>query len=141
MAYIDREYYIKTFKGKDIPDNEFERLADIASDVINSICTIEIDEETAVSDEVKKATAYETELLFLQGGIDTIVGKAESTSISSESLGDYSVSYNTGNETQPLIKTKDGIPVSSLSTSLLKSKGLMCRWAYAKFAKKRHEDG
>jgi hypothetical protein len=141
MAYIDREYYIKTFKGKDIPDNEFERLADIASDVINSICTIEIDEETAVSDEVKKATAYETELLFLQGGIDTIVGKAESTSISSESLGDYSVSYNTGNETQPLIKTKDGIPVSSLSTSLLKSKGLMCRWAYAKFAKKRYEDG
>lgn len=141
MAYIDREYYIKTFKGKDIPDNEFERLADIASDVINSICTIEIDEETAVSDEVKKATAYETELLFLQGGIDTIVGRAESTSISSESLGDYSVSYNTGNETQPLIKTKDGIPVSSLSTSLLKSKGLMCRWAYAKFAKKRYEDG
>lgn len=141
MAYIDREYYIKAFKGKDIPDNEFERLADIASDVINSICTIEIDEETAVSDEVKKATAYETELLFLQGGIDTIVGKAESTSISSESLGDYSVSYNTGNETQPLIKTKDGIPVSSLSTSLLKSKGLMCRWAYAKFAKKRYEDG
>lgn len=141
MAYIDREYYIKTFKGKDIPDNEFERLADIASDVINSICTIEIDEETAVSEEVKKATAYETELLFLQGGIDTIVGKAESTSISSESLGDYSVSYNTGNETQPLIKTKDGIPVSSLSTSLLKSKGLMCRWAYAKFAKKRYEDG
>lgn len=141
MAYIDREYYIKTFKGKDIPDNEFERLSDIASDVINSICTIEIDEETAVSDEVKKATAYETELLFLQGGIDTIVGKAESTSISSESLGDYSVSYNTGNETQPLIKTKDGIPVSSLSTSLLKSKGLMCRWAYAKFAKKRYEDG
>ena len=141
MAYIDREYYIKTFKGKDIPDNEFERLADIASDVINSICTIEIDEETAVSDEVKKATAYETELLFLQGGIDTIVGKAESTSISSESLGDYSVSYNTGNETQPLIKTKDGIPVSSLSTSLLKSKGLMCRWAYAKLKKKRYEDG
>lgn len=141
MAYIDREYYTETFKGKDIPDNEFDRLADIASDVINSICTITIDEETAVSEEVKKATAYETELLFLQGGIEAIVGKTESTSINSESLGDYSVSYNTGNETQPLVKTKDGIPVSSLSISLLKSKGLMCRWAYAKFAQKRYEDG
>lgn len=141
MAYIDKGYYTETFKGKDIPDNEFDRLADIASDVVNSICTIEIDEEMAVSEEVKKATAYETEFLFLQGGIDAIAGTAESLSINSESLGDYSVSYNTGSETQPRIKTKDGIPVSSLSISLLKSKGLMCRWAYAKYKDKRYEDG
>lgn len=131
MAYIDKAYYTDEFKGTIIPNNEFPRLAEIASDVIASVATIEIDENAAKTAEVKKATAYEVEMLYHQGGIDAVLGFAESTAVSSESLGGYSVSNAANNGSQVIIRTKDGIPVSSLAIALLKKAGLMCRWAYA----------
>lgn len=131
MAYIDKAYYDSTFKGTHIPDDEFPRLAEIASDVIASVATVEIDKNAAKTDNVKKATAYEVEMLYHQGGIDAVLGFAEGTAIGSESLGGYSVSNTGNNGSQVIFRTKDGIPVSSLAIALLKKAGLMCRWAYA----------
>lgn len=131
MAYIDEGYYKGTFKGTDIPEKEFPRLAEIASDVIDSIVTVDIDESTAKTDTVKKATAYEVEMLYQQGGVDAVIGFANGTAIGSESLGGYSVSNVGNNGSQVIMRTKDGIPVSALAISLLKKAGLMCRWAYA----------
>lgn len=132
MAYIDRVYYYSQFMGKDIPADEFDQLARIASDVINSLVTVNLDESN-ISDDVKKATAYQAEMLYHNGGVDAVVGFA-SGSISSESLGDYSVSYS--GDSKFTARTKDGIPVSSLSISILKNAGLMSRWAYSERYKK-----
>lgn len=130
MAYIDFAYFKNEFCGCDIPEGEFPRLSVIASDVIDSIVTIAVTDENI--DVVKKATAYEVEMLFLQGGVDAIIGMAANNSISTESLGAYSVS-KTG-DANKLVKTKGGIPISEMTLSLLRNAGLTCRWAY----KRRH---
>lgn len=139
MSYINEGYYKGTFKGTEIPEREFPRLAEIASDVIDSIVTIKIDEDTAQTDIVKKATAYEVEMLYQQGGVDAVIGFANGLAIGSESLGGYSVSVAGNNGSQVIMRTKDGIPVSALAISLLKKAGLMCRWAYAGVYKNRGE--
>lgn len=135
MAYIDKEYY-KQFGGSNIPDN-FERIAEIASDIIDTISVRPIDSNnTEQYALVQKATAYQVEMLNEQGGIDSIVGFASSTSVSSESLGTYSVTNNSN--TQTSIKTINGIPVSTMALSLLKKAGLMSRWAYIEKWRKHH---
>lgn len=136
MAYIDLAYYTDTFKGREIPEDEFDRLADIASDLIYDICRIKPSETDLVGDCFKKAVAYQVEMLSEQGGIDAILGLSEAAmSGASESLGDYSVSANTAAQT--VITTKDGIPVSSLSIMQLRRAGLMSRWAFADFYRRR----
>lgn len=122
MAYIDLTYYNQTFKGTEISSDEFDRLADIASDIIDSVSRQPIDSVKALSAEVKKATAYEVEMLNQLGGIDAITGLTAGIGGGSESLGGYSVS-----STQMVI-TKDGLPVSSMSIALLRKAGLMSRW-------------
>jgi len=129
MAFIDAAYYANEFKGNAIPDSKFDRLAELASDVIDGLITVEMtDEEKQASVNVKKATAYQLEFMYEHGGIDTILGYSD-VNITSESLGDYSVS--TGGTSASIAKTKDGIPVSPLALQYLRKDGLMCRWMYA----------
>lgn len=136
MAYIDKAYYCDTFHGKEIPEGDFDRLADIASDLVYDICRIKPKETDLVDERFKKAVAYQVEFLHEQGGTEAIVGRSEATMAgSSESLGDYSVSANTG--AQQVITTKDGLPVSSMAVMQLRRLGLMSRWAIAEFYRGR----
>lgn len=130
MGYIDKEYYDDIFCGTPVDDSEFNRLADIASDVIYGVCNVKPVQADTESDDFKKAVAYEVEMLYKQGGIDAVAGFAEASSNGSESLGDYSCSGVT--VVQGSVKTFEGIPVSSMAIMLLRKIGLMCRWAYAK---------
>lgn len=129
MAYADKDDYFLVLHRTIVPDEDFFALANSASDIIDSIVTVEIDEETAQSEEVKKATVYQIEMLYLNGGVSALVGQADCNFVGSESLGGYSVSGS--NASSSKVVTKDGIPVSSLTISLLKKAGLMSRWAYA----------
>lgn len=130
MANIDLTYYNETFHGVPIPASEFDRLADIASDVIYEVCIVKPEAADLENDLYKKAVAYQVELLYKQGGIDAAVGFAESSYTGgSEHLGDYSISK--GNARQDAVRTFNGIPVSALAIALLKRLGLMTRWAYA----------
>ena len=130
MAFIDADYYANEFKGNAIPDSKFERLAELASDVIDGLITVEMtDEEKQASVNVKKATAYQLEFMYEHGGIDTILGYSD-VGITSESLGDYSVSTG-GGTAASIAKTSDGIPVSPMALQYLRKDGLMCRWMYA----------
>lgn len=132
MAYIDKTYYHENFGNSIIDDNEFLRLADISSEVIYEICLCKPTEAHLVSNDFKKAVAYQVEMLHAQGGVDAILGFSESSNtISSESLGDYSYSVNSSNSQS--IRTVNGIPVSSMSIMLLRKLGLMSRWAYAEY--------
>lgn len=131
MAFIDAAYYVNEFKGEPVQGRKFERLAELASDVIDGLITVDMtDEEKQASANVKKATAYQLEYMSEHGGIDTILGYSD-VDISSESLGDYSVSSGGNSGSARIIKTSDGIPVSPLALRYLRKDGLMCRWMYA----------
>ena len=133
MAYITKDFYDNTFCGTSIPEVEFKKLADIASDVIYDVCIIKPDEDSVYEDAFKKAVCYQAEMLYLQGGIDAIVGFSESSQASgSESLGDYSVGGAVSGS-QANFNTLGGIPVSKLAIGQLRKLGLMSRWAYAEF--------
>ena len=130
MAYITKEYYDGTFHGIDIPESEFGRLADIASDVTYDTCNLKPNDDDLVDDTFKRAVAYEVEFLYEQGGLDAIHGFSEAATASAgERLGDYSASGN--NAARRGVKFINGIPVSPMAIMLLRRMGLMCRWAYA----------
>lgn len=133
MAYIDQHYYKCEFNGAAIPQEDFTRLVDIASDVIDSIVTTPIVLEDLSEDTRKllsKATAYEAELLYQQGGIDSITGFS-AENIGSESLGSYSVSNGSSGSGRQGMVSSGGIPISTMTFALLKRAGLYSRWAYA----------
>ncbi len=128
MAYIDAAYYNEMFHGAKIPDEDFDRLATAASDIIDSLVVRRIVE---VTDGVKNAVAYQVEMLYQQGGLESITGNA-SGAFESESLGDYSVSTGTRNTESASKSTVmlNGIPVSTITISLLRREGLMGRCFY-----------
>lgn len=135
MAYIDSVYYKDSFDGSPVPEDQFPRLASIASDLIDMVVSAPIvvsDLGTEVQELLKKATAYQVECLYSQGGIDAINGLSES-SISSESLGSYSITkqtrYAEGQKTNQSMSV-GGIPFSALAYSLLKRAGLINKWVY-----------
>ena len=133
MSYITKDFYDKTFGGTAIPDGEFKRLSDIASDIIYDVCIIKPSDEEVANGTFQKAVCYQTEMLYLQGGIDAIVGFSESSQAAgSESLGDYSVG-GAGNVSGAITGSLGGIPVSQMAIGQLRKLGLMQRWAYAEF--------
>ena len=87
MAYIDYEYYTGTFGGSDVSAEEFPRLAQMASDIVDAIVYRPIEE---VTDRVKRAVCYEMDMLFTHGGVSAAMGQSDGE-ISYEMLGDYSV--------------------------------------------------
>ena len=121
MAYTDKEYYVEEFKGTEVPDAEFERLAEIASDVAVNVSVQAITDDIAESDDFMKAVAYEVEYLHRKGGISAILG----VKVKIESLGDYTVHSD-----DLSLRSSGGIPVSSMMVSQLRKAGLMNRWAY-----------
>ena len=134
MPYITKTYYDAEFRGKSIPANEFDKLEDIASDVIYEICRVKPNEDDIQDPAFMKAVAYEVEFLQEQGGVDAILGFSDvQLSASSEHLGDYSVSSggNSSGASGSSIIVVDGIPVSSMAIILLRRMGLMSRWAFA----------
>lgn len=130
MGYIDKAFYDESFGGKEIPSAEFNRLADIASDIVFDACRKKPDDRMIVYAPFKKAVCYQTELLYEQGGVDAILGFSEAAQRgNSESLGDYSVSAVT--TSQEAVMIVNGIPVSPLALMLLRSLGLMTKCVYA----------
>lgn len=129
MAYINKEYYKDVFKGTNIPETEFDRLAEIASDITYDVCNTKPDKYDCKDEYFLKAVAYEVEFLHEQGGIDAVVGFSDAdTSYSSEHLGNYS--YTGNNKDKNGVKFINGVPVSSMSIMLLRRLGLMCRCVY-----------
>ena len=136
MAYVDHKFYDDSFGGREIPDDEFTRIADIASDVIFDVCNIKPTEKEEAYAPFKKAVCYQIEMLYEQGGVDAILGFSEDAQKgSSESLGDYSISSQLTN--RATVMTSDGIPVSTLAVMLLRRLGLMSRWVYADLYERR----
>lgn len=141
MAYIDQSYYTQYFGGTVIPASDFTRLADIASDLIFSLCDTKPDSCMARNRQFKKACCYQVEFLFQQGGTEAIFGRSDaSQSGGSEHLGNYSVSGGgSGKDSAGGVKMVNGVPVSSFTVSILEHLGLLSRWMYAgRYMRGRH---
>lgn len=129
MAYIDQNYYTNTFRGT--PVTNFDRLADIASDIIDSMVVVPVsslDVTSAEYGKVKKACAYIVESLDANGGVDAVNGLS-SSSADSESLGDYSISASQSSSTRNGIWFGD-IMIPMLAYMLLQQCGLISSWVY-----------
>ena len=126
MRYIDYQYYISEFGGSSIPEEDFDYLAAAASSIIDLLVSSPL---SFVTEDIKRAAAYETELLFAQGGIDAISGLASVTSGIDEKLGDYFIGTPyVSNEKR--CYSIGGIPVSGLTLYILKKGGYMSRCVY-----------
>ena len=128
-AFITKEYYESHFNGTDIPDTEWNRLAETASEILRSVATQEIHDFDRGNPHLKRATAYQVEYLYEHGGLDAIVGFA-TDNVSSEMLGDYHVSTNDAAYVKT--PTMDGLPVSPLAIMALREGGFMRRCVYAR---------
>ena len=125
-VYIDYDWYLTGFGGREIPETEFPSLAAAASHVIDAIVTKPVD---LVTEEIKLAAAYEAETLFGQGGPDALSGMATVTSGIDERLGDYSIGTPyVSNEKR--CYSVGGIPVSGLTLAILTRGGYMGRAVY-----------
>ena len=136
MAYINSVYYREKFEGTPIPDSELKRLIDIASEIVQNLCTVTIYPEDLESDDFKRAVAFQVELLYDQGGVGAILGRADAAlSGGSESLGDYSVSV--GSSASESLMTLGSIPVSPMTRMILGRMDLTSKWAYADYYRRK----
>ena len=136
MAYIDSTYYREKFKGEPIPEEELNRLIDIASEIVQNLCTVTLYPEDLESDDFKRAVAFQVEMLFDQGGVSAVMGHSDvALSGGSESLGDYSVSA--GSSGGSSVKMFEGIPVSPMTSMILDKMMLTSRWAYADYYRRK----
>ncbi len=130
MNYISYEYYISGFGGSIVPEEDFEYLSSAAKTIIDLLVSKPI---TDVTDDIRRAAAYQVELLYVQGGFDALGGLAYVTSGVDEKLGDYSIGTPyVSNEKR--CYSVGGIPVSGLTVFILKKCGLMSRCVYAEDA-------
>lgn len=132
MAYIDYAYYSNEFRGSKIREEDFDRLAEAASDIVDAICGgVDLGIYMEGS-RFKKAIAYEVELLNAEGGIDAITGQAASSmSSTSEHLDDYTITTSRSQAAMSGQYSFNGLPVSPITVSLLKSIGAVkSRWVY-----------
>lgn len=130
MGYVTKEYFDKTFHGTSMSDAKFERMAMIASDVIDAVILQPI---TALTDaeQLAKAASYQIEYLLAQGGIDAINGAAANQFAVTEKLDDYTITEGLSDSAEKNKLSINGIPLSPLTISILKKLGLMHRWVYA----------
>ncbi len=126
--YICYEYYVSCFGGQLVPESEFKILSAASSAIIDLLVTTPI---TKVTDDIRRAAAYQVETLYSQGGSDALGGLASVTSGIDEKLGDYSIGTPyVANEKR--CYSIGGIPVSGITVNILKKCGLMSRCIYIK---------
>lgn len=130
MEYVSIDYYDTVFGGEPIEAAQFRRLAEIASDLIDSIVMIPIDEHTD-RERLSRACAYQVEYLIAQGGLDAVTGHANGQEAVTEKLDDYSISRAQTDAAAKRQMSLGGIPVSPMTVSILRRMGLLNRWAYA----------
>lgn len=131
MAYLTKEFYDNTFHGEPIADDEFVRLAEAASDVIDAVINVPVTDDTD-KEGLARATAYQVEYIKQQGGISAVTGAAESQKVVTEKLEDYSYTEARTDAASQSMLTIGGIPVSPLAVAILRKLGLMARWYYSR---------
>lgn len=116
-----------------MPEITFNRLVEIASDIIDGVVYVPVNtlEVTSISySKVQRACCYIIESLYINGGVDAIHGFSASSQ-GGESLGDYSYSSKVDSQSQGSAARYGDIRVPALAMPLLNAAGLIPRWVYA----------
>lgn len=128
MKYLTFEQY-REYGGQIEEEDEFNSLLDISQQIIdintfNKLVRLEeIPEHLAPF--ISKATFYQLEYLYNTGGIDSILGMDSIGNIKSESLGKYSVSFETENNSSYRI---GGVTLNTMAANELDKVYLRNRW-------------
>lgn len=124
--YICYDYYISSFRGSTVPEEEFDAMVQAASDIVDLLVSSPIKN---INENIRRAVAYEADTLYVQGGADALSGFASVTSGIDEKLGDYSIGTPyVSNEKR--IYSIGGVPVSGMTLAILRKEGLMSRCVY-----------
>lgn len=120
MIYINARYYYFSYFGKSMPQETFLRLAARASEIIDALSygRAAYAKSQMQMEAVKKATAAQTEYLFLQGDFASYTGDSVSDK-NAEELGSYKYTKKDGGQ-----KSFGGLPLSPLALSYLDMAGL-----------------
>lgn len=102
MNYADYEYYINNYEGNLIPSKQFNKYAIIASQYIRANTYSNINENAEIIDEVKMCMCEIAENQYK----DDLLTE-DNTGISSEKVGDYSVSYESKENRLATIKNQN----------------------------------
>lgn len=126
MNYIDKYYYDNTYCGEEIKEEDFEKYANRASDIVKYITfgradkIMESQTEEKKCEAIKKATAAQTEVFALAGN-EAYTGQ-HSSRISREELGNAAISYDIQKKNVAEIF---GVPISGISMCVLSDAGLL----------------
>lgn len=99
--YVDKEYYLNKFKGKQIPENDVEEYLELSQEKIDSITynrivAIGFNNLTEFQKEkISKAICFQAEYIFKNGYNDE-----DNRNISSYSVLDISVSIDNSNDSK-----------------------------------------
>lgn len=125
MAYIDRDYYT-SFSDIDIPQAEFTKLAERASDIVDIVTFNRIETmggltalPSHMQTSIKKATASQVEMIYIDGGIENMASSAAKQA----SIGKFS--YSTGATSDE--GNSNSITLSPMAKAYLAPTGLLYR--------------
>lgn len=117
IKYVDYEWYAGSYLlGRDpvIPKSLFDYYATMATAEVRNVITLDSDQSDPI-DEVKAATCNVAEILCrFDGNDDSSEDKVVPVGVSSEKVGEYSVSY-TGNSS----KEKSAEKTASIRSALV----------------------
>lgn len=120
MAYADYTFYTTVYLGNVISQNDFPRLSERATEVINAIIGDKITDDVIADSDVytniKKANCALAEQIYYEtSGINAIGGASD---ISSLKAGEESISYKTSKSAYDRQKDKYQVALSVLSKYL-----------------------
>lgn len=125
MITITYAEYESMETGAVIPLQEFTALANLAALAVDGITNdaLKADLNGADTERVKKAVAYQTAYLFLNGGAEAAVAGGDN--VLSEKIGNYTYTAGGNLKASGLPNTRDGI--SSIAIAVLYPTGLLYR--------------
>lgn len=119
MSYCNNEFYLETYNGKVIPQNQIDKWLMLASSVVRQ-CILNRD-ITGFEMLVKNATCNVADILFNQNERTNEI--VRDGSISSEHIGDYSRTYASTGDMYRMSKSA----INEILTMYLGTTGLMYR--------------
>lgn len=124
--YVNEDYYLNTFEGTKIPDDDIKKYLELAQEKIdditfNRIVKIGFNKLTDFQKEkISKAICYQAEHIFENG-----FNNEDDSDISSYSVLDISVNVKNKDTTEKTRAEKDNM--SEVAYSLIHKTGLDCR--------------
>lgn len=123
MDYIDFTYYTETYKGSTIPEAAFSRFAMKAENKVDLMTFNRIDTEADYMERVRMCCCEIADSLYSIDVSENTQSAGSSGIVSSERVGDYSVSYVDVATTNSM----NAIKIKSIATEWLGLTGLLYR--------------